>query len=343
MFLFPTIATRDRRSGFWLIDIHGWICKENTETKIGRAIRNGLRKRLELQPTDSPSIFMERSAGFAVENRRAVRPRIRLAGVEHAAKKSKRNGHFKFVVKLPPEAVVPCLSQTLHGSQVLPIEVAIDDGDSVLSTVCHVLPANGLSVISDLDDTIKASNVLDKKELLKNTFLRDFETVEGMSELFKHLAVAGNTFHYVSATPWQLFPHIEFFLTENGFPAGSIHLRKFTLKDITVLKKLAPSHKGKRKTIENLLHRCPERHVILFGDSGERDPEMYGDIARKYPNQVNHIFIRNVTAEPFGHARWSRAFTQITPEKVSVFEESREIDDQIAHIVDAANTEKTEE
>jgi phosphatidate phosphatase APP1 len=33
----------------------------------------------------------------------------------------------------------------------------------------------GVSVVSDIDDTVKASNVVDRSDLLPNTFLRPFE------------------------------------------------------------------------------------------------------------------------------------------------------------------------
>ena len=39
------------------------------------------------------------------------------------------------------------------------------------------------------------------------------------------------------------------------------------------------------------------RHLsfILIGDSGQRDAEIYTQIARKYPNRVEAIYIRDVT------------------------------------------------
>jgi phosphatidate phosphatase APP1 len=33
----------------------------------------------------------------------------------------------------------------------------------------------GVSVISDIDDTVKTSNVVDRSDLLANTFLRPFQ------------------------------------------------------------------------------------------------------------------------------------------------------------------------
>jgi phosphatidate phosphatase APP1 len=49
----------------------------------------------------------------------------------------------------------------------------------------RTLKDRGLSIISDIDYTIKESNVLDKKELLLNTFKRPFVAVKHMSQLFQ--------------------------------------------------------------------------------------------------------------------------------------------------------------
>ena len=51
----------------------------------------------------------------------------------------------------------------------------------------------------------------------------------------------------------------------------------------------------KYTTIESLLKTYPQRKFILVGDSGEKDPEIYANIARRHGPQVRHIFIRNVS------------------------------------------------
>lgn len=339
MFLFPTIATRHPKSELWVIDIHGWIYRADTETKIGRAIRSGLRKRLDLEATESPETFLARSSGFAVENLKGRRPRIRIGSFEQLAKKSKRNGHFRLKLRLGNDFVEPSLQTTPNGNRILPIEVQFDDLGGPIATQCHVVNGPGLSIISDLDDTIKNSNVLDKQELMKNTFLREFSAVEGMPELLQSLAVSGNTFHYVSATPWQLYRHVDEFLKQSAFPDGSVHLRKFTLKDVTVLKKLTPTHKGKRKTIEDLIHRCPGRSFVLIGDSGEHDPEMYADVARKFPTQIERIFIRNISGESSDNVRWSRAFTQLPKHIVHVFNNAKDVSQEFQRLAGISKAE----
>lgn len=63
------------------------------------------------------------------------------------------------------------------------------------------------------------------------------------------------------------------------------------------------------------------RTLILVGDSGERDPEIYGFIARKYPKRIHRIFIRAVKGEKKDDKRFIKAFEDIPREKWSIFTE----------------------
>lgn len=89
-----------------------------------------------------------------------------------------------------------------------------------------LIPPTGLSIISDIDDTVKLSDVLNKRELLRNTFLREFVPVDGMAALYQHWEQQHDAvFHYVSASPWQLQPELEAFLRSSGFPLATFHLK----------------------------------------------------------------------------------------------------------------------
>jgi phosphatidate phosphatase APP1 len=55
--------------------------------------------------------------------------------------------------------------------------------------------------------------------------------------------------------------------------------------------------------------------VVLVGDSGEHDPEIYGAIARAHPTQVRGILIRDVTGEGRGAPRYGKAFAGIPVEQ----------------------------
>ena len=144
---------------------------------------------------------------------------------------------------------------------------------------------------------MKITNVAHRRELLANTFLREFAAVPGMVEAFRRLGESGTVFHYVSASPWQLVPSLCEFFTVAGLPAGSMHLKLFRLKDSTPLGRLPSRKRSKRRAIERILADFPGRRFVLVGDSGERDPEVYTAVARRHPQQVQSVLIRQVEAK----------------------------------------------
>lgn len=171
-----------------------------------------------------------------------------------------------------------------------------------------IVPLHGLSVVSDIDDTIKISNVRDRHELLLNTFAREFVPVPGMAERYGQWAQLRSTrFHYVSSGPIQLYTVIARFLADQQFPQGSVHLRESTSVS-DVLAGHGESRAHKLAAIGRLLADYPERKFLLIGDSGEADPEIYGQLARAHPEQVAGIRIRDVSAEPAAAPRYARAF-----------------------------------
>ena len=186
-----------------------------------------------------------------------------------------------------------------------------------------LMPAEGLSIVSDIDDTIKHTQVLDRREMLLNTFARPLRPVPGMAELFQRTeAAAGATtrFHYVSGGPHQLWPMLDGFLREGGFPEGSVHLRMIDLHK-EVFGEGTSTFSHKLATIGGLMREFPRRRYVLVGDSGEKDPEVYGEIARQFPALVTAIHIRDVTGEPREAARYAGAFRDVPPERWSLFTE----------------------
>jgi phosphatidate phosphatase APP1 len=175
-------------------------------------------------------------------------------------------------------------------------------------------------VISDIDDTIKVSVVRDRVEMLRNTFLRPFRAVNGMSALYARWAANGAVFHYVSSSPWQLYAPLERFMDEAGFPAGGIHLR-WLLKRGEKYDLTASSMTHKLTTIAALLALHPRRSFVLVGDSGEKDPEIYGEIARKNPGRITRILIRKAPLADESAARYEAAFAGLPATLWQVFAE----------------------
>ncbi|HJZ04258.1 MAG: hypothetical protein XU11_C0057G0002 [Candidatus Dadabacteria bacterium CSP1-2] len=192
----------------------------------------------------------------------------------------------------------------------------------------QLLERKGISVISDIDDTIKVSEVTnpDSKIFLRNTFINEYQAVEDMANLYRQWENAGMQFHYVSANPWQLYDTINKFMESAGFPKGSMRLRNFRWKDFRSLEQLFSSLVTFKLSItEDILHRVPERKFILVGDSGQSDPEIYAELYCKHPNQILHICIRDVQGEGVDFDRFRRACKDIPETKWTVFREANEL------------------
>lgn len=168
----------------------------------------------------------------------------------------------------------------------------------------QLLAPSGLSVISDIDDTVKVTEMpAGPKVVVKNTFFHDFVAVPAMAEMYQ--AWTGAAFHYVSGGPWQLYRPLAAFLfsAQGGFPEGTFHMKNArknllhvgTWEDLTALiSNEKNTFKQKIAAIREIMQRFPERTFILVGDSGEQDPEVYRQIKLEFPGQVQEIRIRDV-------------------------------------------------
>ncbi len=179
----------------------------------------------------------------------------------------------------------------------------------------RLIEPEGVSVVSDIDDTIKVTEVpAEKAIVLRNTFCRDFIAAPGMADWYKGMG-GDVSFHYVSGGPWQLYGPLYDFLISGpgGFPEGTFHLSFFpknlrardtremaiqavtsALEKETASGSLGKTYNHKLSAITELMDRFPGRKFILIGDSGEIDPEVYRAIRDKHPGQVQEIWIRDV-------------------------------------------------
>lgn len=153
----------------------------------------------------------------------------------------------------------------------------------------------GITVISDIDDTIKHSAISGgAREIFRNVFIRDLSdlTIDGVREWYKRMESMDVKFHYVSNSPWQLFPVLTKYFSTAGLPAGSFHLKQYSGMLAGIFEPVAERKKG---TLEKIMRDFPDRKYILIGDSGEADLEVYTDVVTENPGRILGVFIRDVT------------------------------------------------
>jgi hypothetical protein len=312
---FPTSAVLNGDK--WELPIHGWVFEREADG-LGRGMAlSAFRKALGVSRDDANSAtFALRASTFLVDNERGKRPMIEAGFTRITAPKSGKNGHFSCELRIP-------LGDKVVRGKRANEWVEFNTG-TVVGRSQLVMPT-GISVISDIDDTIKLSQVRDKAALVKNTFLSDFKVAPGMPQLYAKFAELGAVFHYVSASPWQLFEPLTQFMAKSDYPAGSIQLKDFRWKDSSFFNLFANSADYKKAAVSGLLARYPDRQFILVGDSGEGDPEMYGEIAREHPEQVLMVLIRDVAPEEDA-ARYEKAFAGVPKPMWFRFTDPAEID-----------------
>ncbi|KAI2636546.1 actin patch protein 1 [Hypomontagnella submonticulosa] len=159
----------------------------------------------------------------------------------------------------------------------------------------QIIEPKGVSLISDIDDTIKRSSIsLGTKEIFRNTFVRELHdlTIDGVKEWYNTLDSLGVRIHYCSNSPWQLYPVLATYLKLAGLPPGSLHLKRYAGMLQGIFEPVAERKKG---TLEKIMKDFPERRFLLVGDSGEADLEVYTELVITNPGRIVAIFIRDVT------------------------------------------------
>ncbi len=244
------------------------------------------------------AMFQERIKPFMAEGDHRQPILVTFNGKQYSLKKkTRRNGHFddSFVIDRDE---VDSVSTVVGGTAQIKLLISTEDqNNQPVECVAKLYPTRGISVVSDIDDTIKDSMVIDRRELLVNTFLREFRSVDGMSDVYRQWEANGAGFHYVSSSPWQLFQSLQQMHSIHDFPNGTMHLRNFRLRD-QLLKRIILRRKGKASEIKRLMEYMPDRDFILVGDSGEKDPKIYLKMCRRFGNRVKGVFIREIAERP---------------------------------------------
>jgi phosphatidate phosphatase APP1 len=321
---FPTPAHLSEDGRTWTTRVHGWIFEPETDGALRNAAIASFRNALGLSADEARSlVFQQRARAFLADNERGKRVAIQIGDREFELEPSEENGHFFGTVQLDAQTV----NRLAHDGRLGYTAVTDRRDPRVFAGDIHLIGPAGVSVISDIDDTIKVTEVTDRRKLVQNTFLHPFRAVDGMAGVYRRWSSGGAKFHFVSASPWQLYEPLAEFARQAGFPAATFHLRQFRLKDASVLSLLADPLEAKLLMIESLMATFPHRRFLLVGDSGERDPEVYGRIAEKYPDQVLRIYIRDVTGQVAQSPRYQAAFGRLPGDKWQLFQDPSTIQD----------------
>ena len=309
---FPTSGTQNLE-GEWEIPVHVWLYELDKHSLIKMLSVEAVAELLEFmdvteEQTKLP-IFRERIKWFLVDNESNKRINIQLDQQVHTSPRSGLNGHSLFDIS--------STSGTANDWVKMPVKMPEGDEREFFAEA-QLIPRQGLSVISDIDDTLKPSHVLDKKALIQNVFFKDYRPVEGMPAFFQSLSNDGAYFHYLSSSPWQMYPLLKPLL-DTYYPRGTVNLRNFNPTNRSFFKFFGSSEVYKISKAMNIINRYPEHQFILIGDSGEKDPEVYARIYREFPHNIKKILIRSVEGSNLHKSRFDDVFSEVPKDKWKVF------------------------
>ncbi len=172
------------------------------------------------------------------------------------------------------------------------------DGRPTVTRVFVVAAETRWGMVSDIDDTVLVTHLPRPLIAAWNTFvLRESAraAVPGMAELYRRLAAEhpDAVVVYLSTGAWNVAPTLTGFLSRHGYPEGPLLLTDWGPTNTGWFRS---GRQHKRSALRRLAIDLPQVRWLLVGDDGQHDPEIYAQFAREYPDRVEAIAVRTLTA-----------------------------------------------
>ena len=153
-------------------------------------------------------------------------------------------------------------------------------------------------VVSDLDDTVLHSAATNKLMMISVVLLNDARSrapFEGVGDLYRAFqrgphGTSSNPILYLSRSPVNLYDMIIDFMEHHEVPVGPLLLMDYGLRRMLE----RAERDFKRGVLDELLSFYADKRLVLIGDSGQQDPEIYAQLALELPDRVACIIIRDV-------------------------------------------------
>ncbi|MCW7494893.1 App1 family protein [Leptospira levettii] len=322
LIFYPSNLYLDSEKNTYKVLIHAHVFEKKEDSIKRKLLIKYLNFGLEETDDSGKGIFKERSKWFLVDNKRGKEISIELLGKKYSLNETEPNGRSLTEV---------VINKSLINDNVRNIgyiefsNLSSKKNKKVSLGRIHLVEENSTCLISDIDDTLKISDVRNKKSLVQNTFVKPFQVIEGMSEYYNQQRSNGTKcFVNVSASPWQMFTILNDFFSKNGFPLTVYQMKDFRMKDSDFFNLFEKPEQYKFDSIDPLIKEWKKVKFILVGDTGEKDPEAYANLAMKYPEQVKQIFIRIAYDENLDK-RIESIFEKIPKDKYKFFKSVSEI------------------
>ena len=157
-------------------------------------------------------------------------------------------------------------------------------------------------MISDIDDTFLVShsnNIFKKSYVMLSRNVEKRKVFDGVVEHYRQLNKAGrseksesNAFFYVSSSEWNLFSLIDQFTRLHNFPKAVFKLQKIKSGWFDLLFSGGGNHEHKFHKIKHIMEFYPQLKFVLLGDDSQRDPYIFEQVTKLFPQKIFAIYIR---------------------------------------------------
>lgn len=321
--LFDVAALVDPGASEIVIPLHAWVYTPQASRARRRLAVAFFDERYGLKVTDANRALFDRRINLLFADNQpdvTLTVLVRAQGGADLARltlpPTRPNGHTHAVLRLPT-AAVPGDARSL--------ELRVE-GRGGSRAIVRLVGREGLSVVSDIDDTVKVTGVTERRSLWEATFFAPFTAVEGMSALLERIAGADQAVHYVSSSPWHFYDPLREWMREAALPVASLELKQIRLKDRSITNILKSPTETKPPAIAALMAQFPKRRFVLVGDSGEKDPEIYAAVGREHPERIAGIVIRRARGGENGVARFAALARDLPTGLLQTFDAPGEVD-----------------
>jgi phosphatidate phosphatase APP1 len=191
-----------------------------------------------------------------------------------------------------------------------------------------------LGVISDVDDTLTDSDIPNKTVAGYRTLFHSAydvkvfpsagETLTSITTSTEGLPV--RPLFFLTGSPWNLHTRIASAFAMAGIPKGAFILRRFSREPVN-------AYEFKHPHLQELFEKFPQTKWLLFGDTGEQDPEVYHQMSIEKPQQIEHIYIHNVPTKHEDPRSHRFAWTDVGghPQRMTVFDDWSSVSTDVEH------------
>jgi phosphatidate phosphatase APP1 len=270
----------------------------------GTTRRVWVRARVVLgRPAAAPTVGLPEASELTSASRRAVLraslARFLTVEVPHAVVtvdgpgvrtqvRADRDGYVDVALDVPGEGLAPGRHE---------FELRLRDGAGATAQVLVVDPAARVALVSDVDDTILETGLSRGIEFVRATLLtavHDRTPLPGAAALYRSLVTPADgpvrPVFYVSTSPWNLHEMLLEFIALRRFPLGPLLLTDWGPSRSGLFRIEAQQHKT--GLIRRMLEEHPQLALVLIGDSGQLDPEIYAALAHEHPDRIRAVYIR---------------------------------------------------